>query len=176
MGASSSSLHQTDNDFELVVRVAKELDKTLKDDFGANDRQLGEKIDFVYQQGDLSTMTIHRMRHLVKLRNALVHDYDCSSLGELGTRRDQFRLMFEEVKDELEEVKAEKDRQRYSLVSSSTSRNGAQMQQNVSGWAMLGALAVAGVAAVAVASANDESSEQRRADRRRRDSSSRSYY
>ena len=85
--------------------------------------------------------------------------------------------MFEEVKDELEEVKAEKDRQSYSLVSSSTSRNGAQMQQVEigGGWAMLG-LAVAGVAAVAMASANDENSEQRGADRRRRDSSSRSNY
>ena len=50
MGNETSSL-ATDNDFELVVRVAKELDETLKNEFGAeHHRQLGDKIEFVNQQ------------------------------------------------------------------------------------------------------------------------------
>ena len=81
MGASSSSLWQnTDNDFELVVRVAKALDRTLKNDFNAgHHRQLGDKVEFV--KGNLSAKTIGRMKQLVKLRNDLVHKYDCNSLA-----------------------------------------------------------------------------------------------
>jgi len=183
MGACESSLWQySDNDFELVVRVAKELDEALKNDFNAgHHRQLGDKIEFV--KGNLSAINISRMRHLVKLRDDLVHNYDCNSLRVLGTSHNKFVLMYEEVKEELDTARRSRGRpanqcnEESSLVSF-TSSNRAQMQQveNGGGWAMLGALAVAGVAAVAVASANDESSEQRGADRRRRDSSSRSYY
>lgn len=67
MGAATS-IHQYDNDFELVIRVSKELERVLMEDFGApRNAALKEKIDYVYNSRcyDMKDETYTAMSELV---------------------------------------------------------------------------------------------------------------
>ncbi|CAB9519828.1 expressed unknown protein [Seminavis robusta] len=170
MGASSSKLEGVTNDFEMVVRVAKELDRVLARDFGLSEhRQLGDKIQALKEQGGVSARTIMNMRTLVHWRNTLIHDYDCSGLQDLNTSRYKFQCLYAETQRELASVVAAKQRE---LVIYRTDTTTAEAP---SGWALLGAAVAVGVVSYALAAA-DEGEEEKRKERRRRQKRSSYHY
>ena len=81
----SNSIAACKNDFELVVRATKELEYLLETQFGAPaGKQVGlhDKITAARTPSGqpLSQNTVRRMRYLVTIRNALVHDRDTNAI------------------------------------------------------------------------------------------------
>jgi len=104
MGSTSSSLDwkDTTNDFELVVRIAKEFDQILNEEFGADKRlSLGNKINYVQDKERIERLTLRYMWNLVTWRNKLLHKYDCNSLEDLRTSRSEFLERYTKVKEDL---------------------------------------------------------------------------
>eukprot|EP00525_Craspedostauros_australis_P013118 CAMPEP_0198108042 /NCGR_PEP_ID=MMETSP1442-20131203/127_1 /TAXON_ID= /ORGANISM="Craspedostauros australis, Strain CCMP3328" /LENGTH=125 /DNA_ID=CAMNT_0043763235 /DNA_START=96 /DNA_END=473 /DNA_ORIENTATION=+ len=99
--SSSSSYHQYHNDFELVIRVAKDLEHTLEQacDVDLDDRTIGlqDKITIAERQLSLSRETIKQLRYLVTLRNKLVHDPTFNKLPD----RKAFATTYEKAGVEL---------------------------------------------------------------------------
>mmetsp|Transcript_13998 Transcript_13998/g.26338 ORF Transcript_13998/g.26338 Transcript_13998/m.26338 type:complete len:180 (-) Transcript_13998:419-958(-) len=161
MGSSSSSLRwDIDNDFELVVRIAKELDKILTEKFGAADNKtLGEKIEHVDRWKSTEKSTIRSMWLLVKWRNKLVHNYDCNSLEDLGTSRSEFYHMYKEVKRDLTKAPSNSDLGNGHELTAVAQKN-SQSTSDTPGWLqaglILGAVAGAGIALSASAAVNND--------------------
>ena len=106
MGAGGSSIAACKNDFELVIRATKELEYLLEKDFGVsggkNSGGLHDKISAAripHTGQPLSHNVIRKMRKLVTIRNALVHDRDVNSID-----RAEFARGWQEVEKELSEA------------------------------------------------------------------------
>jgi hypothetical protein len=102
MGASqSASFGRYTNDFELIVRAAKELEELLEKHFGApdgKDQGLHDKISAARVKGaPLPEPLVRKLRYLVTIRNKLIHEYDFNSIPE----RAAFVKSFDEVHAEL---------------------------------------------------------------------------
>lgn len=85
------------NEFELVIRVAKELEQILEKEFGATGKGLHQKISSA--QG-LSAQLVKRMRFLATIRNKMIHDADFNSIPD----RRGFEQAFAESCVELEQL------------------------------------------------------------------------
>mmetsp|Transcript_7644 Transcript_7644/g.11574 ORF Transcript_7644/g.11574 Transcript_7644/m.11574 type:complete len:114 (+) Transcript_7644:108-449(+) len=96
MGSSSSKVHSK-NDFELVIRISKELERLLEVEFGAEGKGLHEKITTA---NGLSQPLRKRMRYLATIRNKLVHEWGFDEIPD----RDAFIKNFESSKNELEGI------------------------------------------------------------------------
>jgi hypothetical protein len=104
MGASQSVGRYT-NDFELIVRAAKELEELLEKHFGApdgKDKGLHDKISDARTPGGkhLPESLVRRLRKLVTIRNKLIHDYDFNAIPD----RADFVTTFDAAKAELREI------------------------------------------------------------------------
>ena len=166
MGASISSLSNVTNDFELVARASKELDKMLAEDFDLSEyRQLGEKIEALEEQRVVKGRTIANMRRLVRLRNELMHNYDCNSLADRHTNRYEFHQLYSQTKTELDTVINQRRGQITTLDTVNSGRWLAERSEEsheLGGWGLLAGAAV-GIGMIALAASNnDEDDEQRR--------------
>ena len=113
MGITSSRhddvYEDIDNDYELVIRVSKALERELTQTFGirGDDDGLSAKITQLESRyPSLSSKSIHSMRRLVMWRNKLVHDFDVDSLSDLNVSRYGFCSQYSDVKEELEGLMA----------------------------------------------------------------------
>lgn len=88
MGNSASSIASCKNDFELVIRATKELEYLLEMEFGAPSGKtvgLHDKISAARDPRNGSPLpekVTRRMRKLVTIRNALVHDRDVNAISD----------------------------------------------------------------------------------------------
>lgn len=94
------------NDFELVIRCAKEMEHVLRVlyDFGKNEDKmgLGEMIRAVDERNlepRLSKDLVKRIKHLNWMRNQLVHDRDCNKID-----RKDFVASWKQSEKELEKM------------------------------------------------------------------------
>jgi len=99
-----ASIADCKNDFELVVRATKELEHLLETHFNApSGKQVGlhDKISAARTSNGqtLSQGTIKRMRFLVTIRNALVHDREVNAIPN----RPDFVRGWKEVEAELKQ-------------------------------------------------------------------------
>mmetsp|Transcript_73012 Transcript_73012/g.208105 ORF Transcript_73012/g.208105 Transcript_73012/m.208105 type:complete len:118 (+) Transcript_73012:200-553(+) len=81
------SISSTKNDFELVIRATKELEYILETHFGAPSGKnvgLHDKISAARlpDGGPLSSSVTRKMRKLVTIRNALVHDREVNAIDD----------------------------------------------------------------------------------------------
>lgn len=67
------------NDFELVIRVSKELEYVLVAHFAASGKGLHEKISSAV---GLPPALVRRMRYLATIRNKLIHEYGFDALPD----------------------------------------------------------------------------------------------
>jgi hypothetical protein len=81
----TQSVHSA-NDFELVIRSAKELERILRDEFGAHGNGVNEMLDCINARGssEFSPESLKRMRHLIWIRNQLVHEPNFNSIPDRG--------------------------------------------------------------------------------------------
>ena len=91
MGASASStilpadLHAA-NDFELVIRAAKELDYILQENFHATGKDLHGKIKSAYNNcPEMTPSLVRNMRDLATLRHKLVNDRGVNAISSVST-------------------------------------------------------------------------------------------
>ena len=102
----ASSIASCKNDFELVIRATKELEWLLETHFGAPDGKnvgLHDKISAARDprnQKPLPEKIIRRMRKLVTIRNALVHDRNVNAIPD----RPDFVAGWQEVEAALKEM------------------------------------------------------------------------
>lgn len=90
-------MHSTNNVYELVIKISKDLEILLEDEFGASGRGLHEKISSV--QTELPAPLVKRMRYLATIRNRLVHG-DIASVPD----RPAFVQAYEQSKRELQSI------------------------------------------------------------------------
>ena len=95
MGASSSSLSRITNDYELVVRASKNLERKLRDEFHGMDEIEGLDGKLMVLQGHLDYTALADLRSLNHYRNRLVHDVDVNGLDDLGITRASFVEKYE---------------------------------------------------------------------------------
>lgn len=90
MGASASStiLHEDlhgANDFELVIRAAKELDYMLQEHFHATGKDLHEKIKSAYNNcPEMTPSLVRNMRDLATMRLKLVNDRGFNAISAVS--------------------------------------------------------------------------------------------
>eukprot|EP00242_Pyramimonas_sp_CCMP2087_P011256 CAMPEP_0198212474 /NCGR_PEP_ID=MMETSP1445-20131203/26220_1 /TAXON_ID=36898 /ORGANISM="Pyramimonas sp., Strain CCMP2087" /LENGTH=116 /DNA_ID=CAMNT_0043886927 /DNA_START=255 /DNA_END=606 /DNA_ORIENTATION=+ len=82
------------NDFELVIRAAKELEWILDTHFHAQGRGLHEKVSSV---PDLPPSLVKEMRYLATIRNKLIHEKEFNAIPD----RAQYIKTFEASAEEL---------------------------------------------------------------------------
>ena len=97
MGNQSSTTY-AENDYELAIKSAKELEHILEADFGASGKGLHEKITAAAPQ--LSQQLVKRMRYLATIRNKLVHERGFDKIPDRGP----FIRAFEESEQELSRI------------------------------------------------------------------------
>ncbi|RHZ38268.1 hypothetical protein DYB26_003750 [Aphanomyces astaci] len=85
------------NDYELVIKCAKELEYILEAEFGATGKGLHEKISAV--NGQLPPQLVKQMRFLATIRNKLIHERGFDRIPD----RDHFILQFEAAAGNLNE-------------------------------------------------------------------------
>ena len=83
-------MRHIENDFELVIRVSKALEKTFSEDFGLTGLKLKQQIDRM--EGRLDRSVINDMKILNQARNLLVHDGDVNSLRAPSMKRARIRF------------------------------------------------------------------------------------
>lgn len=86
------------NDYELVVRTAKELEWILAYYFGAQGRGLHDKISSVEVSHGLPPVLCRRMRYLATIRNKLIHERGFDAIPD----RPRFMSEFEQSRLELD--------------------------------------------------------------------------
>ena len=81
MGATSSR-HKghPSNDFELVIRSAKELEYLLTFSLGAQGSGIHEQINSL--NGRLPDRLVRRLRFIATIRNKVVHEYGCDAIPD----------------------------------------------------------------------------------------------
>eukprot|EP00803_Ostreobium_quekettii_P005426 evm.model.scf_298.15 EVM.evm.TU.scf_298.15 scf_298:98636-98992(+) len=94
------AVYRYDNDFELTVRAAKELEHMLEHDFGAQGQGLHQKINAVQEAEWLPLPLVQKMRHIATVRNKLVHEHGYNSIPN----RDLFIRNFEESRRGLQKI------------------------------------------------------------------------
>jgi len=102
--ASSKQLHSA-NDFELVIRSAKELEHILRQRFHAEGNGVNEMLDSISGE-HLPVSLVKKMRHLIWVRNQLVHNHEVNSIPG---NRENFIRDFEESVSELNDILAKKE-------------------------------------------------------------------
>ncbi|RHY42256.1 hypothetical protein DYB28_001400 [Aphanomyces astaci] len=95
--AEAQSPAHTCNDYELVIKCAKELEYILEAEFGATGKGLHEKISAV--NGQLPPQLVKQMRFLATIRNKLIHERGFDRIPD----RDHFILQFEAAAGNLNE-------------------------------------------------------------------------
>ena len=159
MGGSTSSLRYINNDFELVIRVTKELEQTLENDHGLTNMSLSQKINGMKDK--ISNHILKDMSNLSKWRNKLVHDPHVNSLEDLGISRSEFLDKFERAQKELSSLRDNENK--YGITRHNHARSvhasGARTNDNEGGARGLGALAFGAlvVGGIALAAASSSS-------------------
>lgn len=114
--SSTSSVGRYSNDFELIVRAAKELEELLEKQFGApdgKDKGLHDKISDARVNGQpLPPELVKRLRYLVTIRNKIIHDYDFNAIPN----RLDFVKSFDDAVLELKRLKNIIDSQQGCVV------------------------------------------------------------
>ena len=167
MGNSNSSTAVTEyeSDYELVVRVSKELDAFLDGMLDIQSRKrdgphpslilsLMDKIELLKESNRVSRQTIDKMKKLVRWRNELVHNPKINSLHEMGVDSFSFKRDYDTVKAEL-------------LMK----KNASPTEEDNGGFSGLGFAAVVGVGLMALAlgaQSSDETEEEHRRRHRHR--------
>jgi hypothetical protein len=85
------------NDFELVIRLSKELEFILEKYFSSHGKGLHEKIS---NGKNIPEKLQKKMRYVATIRNKLIHDRDFNKID-----REAFINVFKEAKSELENLK-----------------------------------------------------------------------
>ena len=93
------------NDYELVIRVSKELEWILETYFGAQGKGLHEKISAADSAGLLPAHLTRRMRYLATIRNKLIHERGFDAIPD----RARFLGEFESSRGEIEDLLAYRD-------------------------------------------------------------------
>jgi hypothetical protein len=99
MGVNKSRFSHASNDFELVIRSAKELEFTLDSQFNARGKSIHEKLDSL-PPNTLPPTLIKQMRYLATMRNKLVHERGFDAIPD----RARFISDFEASVLELEKI------------------------------------------------------------------------
>lgn len=105
MGQTAAKPVAAINDFELVIRVSKELEWVLESYFAASGKGLHEKISSA--QG-LPPQLERRMRYLATIRNKLIHERGFDAIPD----RPMFIAHFEESRAELAAILSQQAQQR----------------------------------------------------------------
>mmetsp|Transcript_19890 Transcript_19890/g.43515 ORF Transcript_19890/g.43515 Transcript_19890/m.43515 type:complete len:108 (-) Transcript_19890:155-478(-) len=92
MGLASSKY--SNNDFELVIRAAKELEWLLETEFGARGKGLHEKISSV---PSLPPTLVKEMRYLATIRNKLIHEKDFNQIPDRARYIEKFEASAKEL-------------------------------------------------------------------------------
>ena len=105
MGAlQSTRFSHASNDYELVIRSAKELEFILESKFGASGQSIHQKIDSL-PANTLPDSLVKQMRFLATMRNKLVHERGFDSIPD----RARFITQFEASVLELEKLVLARD-------------------------------------------------------------------
>jgi hypothetical protein len=99
MGLWQSKFQHAVNDYELVIRSAKELEFILDSSFAATGKSIHEKLNSL-PEGSLPAPLIKQMRYLATIRNKLVHERDFHAIPD----RAKFIAEFEASVVELERM------------------------------------------------------------------------
>jgi hypothetical protein len=103
MGLWRSRFQHAQNDYELVIRSAKELEHTLETAFGASGKSIHEKLSSL-PADTLPAPLIKQMRFLATIRNKLVHERGFDSIPD----RPRFIADFEASVLQLERILKER--------------------------------------------------------------------
>ena len=95
-----SWVYKVKNDYELAIRLSKELEYLLENEFNAKGRGLHEKITTGASNGKLDEKLIKRMRFLATIRNKLIHERGFNNIPD----RDSFIQAFNDSVKELQLV------------------------------------------------------------------------
>ncbi|CAM9454363.1 unnamed protein product, partial [Laminaria digitata] len=90
------------NDIGLVVTRTKELEKILRDLFGASGNGLNELLSSLRNERRIDKRTQQRIRSIATMRNKLVHSVDANTLTVSNTFGHQARRTFKVIVDDLE--------------------------------------------------------------------------
>ena len=112
MGQQATKFAEVTNDYELVIRVSKELEYILEQEFGAHGRGLHEKISSCNKV--LPVKLIKDMRYLATIRNNLIHQRGFDAIPD----RNGFIQVFERSVTTLESIRKENGRSTSSCIIS----------------------------------------------------------
>jgi hypothetical protein len=102
--SSTSLITKYTNDFELVIRVSKELEHILTTHCNAQGKGLHEYTSSaLINQKPLPPDVVKQLRYLATLRNKLIHEKDFNSIPD----RDSFILAFQQTEQELSKLIAD---------------------------------------------------------------------
>ena len=90
-------INKVTNDYELAIRLSKELEYLLEKEFKATGRGLHEKITTGSKHGKFSQTLVKRMRFLATIRNKLIHERGFNKIPD----RDAFIKTFDESVHEI---------------------------------------------------------------------------
>jgi hypothetical protein len=99
MGLWQSKFQHAANDYELVIRSAKELEFILDSSFAATGKSIHEKLNSL-PDGTLPAPLVKHMRYLATIRNKLVHERGFDTVPD----RIKFIADFEASVVELEHI------------------------------------------------------------------------
>lgn len=157
------------NDYELVIRVSKALERMLEEDFDVpGEKTLYQRIECIKER--VPHNVIDDLKLLNHLRNRLVHDVHVNGLSDMDVTRHEFINRFERAQRALRQSFETSPWGGAEIMPTNPRVQPARMEEedasNGMGW--LGALAVgaAVVGGLAVASSSAEAEAQRRRDRR----------
>ena len=88
------------NDYELVIKISKDLEYLLDTEFHANGKGLHEKINSISKEVGLSNNLIKKMRYLATIRNKLIHERGYDMIPD----RNIFIKNYEESKEILNQI------------------------------------------------------------------------
>jgi hypothetical protein len=103
MGLWRSRFQHAQNDYELVIRSAKELEHTLETAFGAAGKSIHEKLSSL-PPDTLPAPLVKQMRFLATIRNKLVHERGFDAIPD----RPRFIADFEASVLQLERILKER--------------------------------------------------------------------
>ncbi|GMH42305.1 hypothetical protein BSKO_10224 [Bryopsis sp. KO-2023] len=109
----------SDNDFELAIRAAKDLEYLLESEFGASGKGLHEKISSGSATGLIPEKLVKKMRYLATLRNQLVHQHGFNRIPN----RESFIRAFETSEMELKSIVEATRRQKHGREGGGILRN-----------------------------------------------------
>ena len=103
MGSSHSNtfVNERTNDYELAIRLSKDLEHLLETHFNGTGRGLHEKITTANRHHHFRKELERRMRKLATIRNKLIHDTNFHAIPEKAEFIRNYKECVEELKAKL---------------------------------------------------------------------------